>query len=224
VLITLAIIGIIAAITIPSLVANHQKTALEAQFAKGYRTIMQMTNLSNSEINWIDGLDWKNEYSQEDKINIVKTHFLPYLNVAKVCFEDSVAQGCLKSLDYKGLNGNNNSLSKYVNTAGVVLADGSTMYFIFWKDCLNTGTRCISITLDTNGSKKPNVVGYDYHTFNIFPYTNMPYPNQKYSHNDMESGELVENDTEEIYRQCSENNAGFSCTTRIILDGFKINY
>ena len=34
VLITLAIIGIIAAITIPSIVANHQKKALETQFTK----------------------------------------------------------------------------------------------------------------------------------------------------------------------------------------------
>jgi len=46
VLITLAIIGVIAAITIPSIVANHQKKTLETQFAKAYRTLTNAVNLA----------------------------------------------------------------------------------------------------------------------------------------------------------------------------------
>ena len=41
VLITLGIIGVVAALTMPSLIANYQKMVLKNQFKKAYSTVFQ---------------------------------------------------------------------------------------------------------------------------------------------------------------------------------------
>ena len=49
VLITLAIIGVVAAMTIPTLIANYQKKVLKTQFMKKYAEISQAVLLAKSE-------------------------------------------------------------------------------------------------------------------------------------------------------------------------------
>lgn len=84
-LITLAIIGIIAAMTIPSIVASHQKAELSTRFAKNYSVLMQAMGLAQAQNGPIESWDWKNSYNNDDKRKFVKTYFLPYVNVAKYC-------------------------------------------------------------------------------------------------------------------------------------------
>lgn len=46
VLITLAIVGIVAGMTIPSILAGNHKTELEARFAESYSIIMHAVNMA----------------------------------------------------------------------------------------------------------------------------------------------------------------------------------
>ena len=100
VLITLAVIGIIAAITIPSLLANHQKRTLETQFAKAYRTLSTAVQLAVAEHGEISTWDWKNAegaMSLEEQDAFVKKYFLPHLNVMKFCPAD---KSVIKAVQY----------------------------------------------------------------------------------------------------------------------------
>jgi len=105
VLITLAIIGIIAAITIPSIVANHQKRTLETQFAKSYRTLSQAVNLAVAEHGGIETWDWKETWTAEERDAFVKKYLLPYLNQEKtlnLTFRKNIENGFFNAAVLRG--------------------------------------------------------------------------------------------------------------------------
>jgi len=96
VLITLAIIGVIAAITIPSLIQNHRNSVVETRLAKFYQTMNNAINLA--ELEHGDRTSWyvhrnKWEYEEDGKTPIIgssifekqfETYLKKYLNVIKV--------------------------------------------------------------------------------------------------------------------------------------------
>jgi len=217
VLITLAIIGIIAAISIPSIVTNHKKKALETGFAKGYGTISQAVNLAIAEHGGIESWDWKDSYSDEEQNEFIKKYFLPYLNVIKFCPSGSEEYEKCFPKEHKTLDGTRYTANQ---NSSAVLADGSSIKFVLFENCFSTGKRCAGVTIDTNGKKKPNVIGYDYFTFNFLP-TGEFAPRSKYNNN-----EAVEVMTkEQIDADCNtKSGGGYSCPAKIISEGFKINY
>jgi len=226
VLITLSIIGVIAAITIPSIVANHQKRELEVRFAKSYRTAMHAVNMSIAENGGIETWEWVDEtlVPNDYSIEIVKKYFLPYLNVAKFC-PDANTRGCFPDVVYKvGGTGNDWSNLDIRNNPKVLLADGSSIAFNFAAKCLTNGNRCLILQIDTNGARKPNVVGYDLHEINFYPQTGEILPAGVYKNNSYNE------DTKSFYRYSEEESRsmckadGFYCSGIVIQDGFKINY
>ena len=139
VLITLVIIGIIAAITVPTLIANSRKEETTARLKKFYSTLQQVTYRAKA-----DGNDW--DYWAEEASSastttpdvakeFAETHLLPYLVYS----------------EYK--------LSS--NAIWVYLNDGS--YFYSRK-----GT-CLDFYFDVNGKRKPNVWGRDIFAFLYCP-------------------------------------------------------
>lgn len=59
VLITLGIIGVVAALTIPALVQNHRKHVVETRLEKFYSAINQAISLAESEFGERENWDWK---------------------------------------------------------------------------------------------------------------------------------------------------------------------
>jgi len=215
VLITLAIIGIIAAITIPSIIANHQKRTLETQFAKTYRTFQQMVNLSVAENGDISTWDWKESWTNESEDEFVKKYMLPYLNVMK--FVSSGEHANFFS-DSPGKRMNGMVFDESRNVAvhpKILLADGTA--FVFY-------TAEKKILVDTNGAKKPNTVGYDIFQFLFYPKTGEFLPCGVNSATyDEATGAYVRN-TEDVIEQGCINHFGWTCPAKIIKEGFKINY
>ena len=170
VLITLVIIGVIAAITIPSLInkTNNQETV--SRLKKAYSTLAQATNLIIAEEgpanNWITTID--NVY------NLYKKH----LNNAKEC---SASTGCFSQLvdgGYYALNNERDTNNWNENTGfrKLVLADGVQVMFTDIRQplCVNenlynmgSSDVCERIFVDINGEKKPNVYGRDLFVFVI---------------------------------------------------------
>ena len=77
VLITLAIIGVVAALTIPTVVHKYQQRQLYTSFMKMYNTLtnaMELIESENESKNW----DWDNGTPFQDYI-------IPQLKVSKVC-------------------------------------------------------------------------------------------------------------------------------------------
>jgi len=225
VLITLAIIGIIAAITIPSIVANHKKRTLETQFAKTYRTITQAVNLAVAEYGDISGWDWKTQYSTDEMDDFVKKYFAPYLNIVKFCSADNSVNECFDSnIRHKQPNGNLEANPNTRRTTKVLLADGSAIQFYFIGNALNG--RTLAAEFDINGSKKPNAVGRDFFYFGFYPKTGEVLPGGIISGAfDEEIGDFPRYTREETDEACLDTaGAGWSCAAKIVQDGFKMNY
>lgn len=159
VLITLGVIGIVAAMTLPTLIAKYQEKVMITQLKKVYTELSQavmlfkvddnITNLSDSSLN-----------SNAEFNNFIEK----YLNVAKKC--NSEVSPCF-SKSYKKLSGVDSKFNlgcggakSYVLTSGVAIC---ARY--------NIGTNAIAeIHVDVNGNKAPNVLGRD--AFNLFLYSN----------------------------------------------------
>jgi len=227
VLITLAIIGIVAAITIPSIVANHQKRTLETQFAKAYRTVSQAVNLAVAEHGGIGSWAWKEEWSNEDMDNFVTTYLAPHLNIVKFCPADGSVQGCFADVMYKRVSGADfRNISREYVKPKATLADG--MSVMFHVNSSNTASTSygLSIAIDTNGANKPNRLGYDFFEFHLYPQTGEFLPAGIYNFNSYneETKSFTRMTQEELYANCNPQGGGAHCAARVIQEGFKINY
>ncbi|MBQ8458520.1 type II secretion system protein [bacterium] len=91
VLITLGVIGVVAALTIPSLVTNYQKRQVEIKLKKFYSTINQVVRASmvdnDSPEGWLSDSVGKN-YSYNEEVKFLQTYMLPYMkyNGYKRCY------------------------------------------------------------------------------------------------------------------------------------------
>jgi len=221
VLITLAIIGIIAAITIPSIVANHQKRALETQFAKAYRTLSQAVNLAIAEHGDISTWEWKDSYTNEEKDKFVKKYFLPYLNYTKFCNTKKTTGRCFHDHIYGHINGTPYSRF-YVDTyPQVQLADGSLVQFTLWNS--STGSS-MTIYVDINGYKKPNIIGRDLFAFGLYDKSGEFLPMGINKGDYDEATNSYAKRTRESALQICKSTDSHACAAVIVQDGFKMNY
>jgi len=225
VLITLAIIGIIAAITIPSIIANHQKRTLETQFAKTYRTLTQMVNLATAEHGGLVSWEWKESYSSNEYVEIFNKNFAKYLNIAKFCPPQEAAKAqCLPDTVYKFLDGTDYANFKGWANPKMILADGSALMFGIMGAKYNIPK--LYFLVDINGFKKPNMIGRDMFWFIYYPDTAefLPRGVYKWDEIDEETGEYKRLPWEEVLQECSTDDEGLTCAARIITEGFKMNY
>ena len=167
VLITLVIIGVIGALTVPSLIQNTRKQEYVSALQKAYSTLSQASNMIISEEGSPKCSDGGWACSAEDIYSMYKK----YLINAKECGKDS---GCMYTGMYKRLNGNNFfELDADSSIQKLVFADGMQAYFQFWsEDCSyndESGEKdvCGGINVDINGAKSPNQFGRDIFTFMI---------------------------------------------------------
>lgn len=171
VLITLGIIGVVAALTVPTLMQNADERANVAALKKAYSTISQAYKLAVNEDGTPDtwGLSDMSDASQPGS-RVIIDKLSPYLRVQKDC---GTSGGCFANVTYNALNGGdwiNPNTSTKVN---IMLVDGVSMTaWSGWAACDGSiGTMsalqnlCGSIEVDINGFKKPNKDGVDYFVF-----------------------------------------------------------
>lgn len=165
VLITLGIIGIVAAMTIPALMQSTQDQELKVAWKKTFSTFSQAQLRIMAE----NGGDMVG-YSKTTSANDSRDAFLDYLSYSKKCDIGSIYGNCWhQSGVITYLNGlkdvaiEQDAIWNFAHTAGAVLNDG--VYVLFSQadaECDYTALlRCSEITVDINGAKKPNVVGRD---------------------------------------------------------------
>ena len=155
VLITLGIIGIVAAMTMPALISHHKKIETSARLKKFYSSMEQAIRLS--EIDNGDSREWIKASTQKDEEGnsdyeangkaskeFFMTYLAPYFKYIKITEGENFT-------DENGEQTGN-------GTQGTVyLADGSSFRF-------NNGS-CMDFIFDANGNAKPNVVGRDTFVF-----------------------------------------------------------
>lgn len=168
VLITLGIIGIIAALTIPQLIKNYEKKALHTQFLKAYSDLSNAAKMFEVQ----EGFT-VHEYSKiinpdgGNPSHALLTLFMKYFN-CKSKISGLTQNGYENTIGYlpAALNGSK-PISQPCDESDVA-TDISGRFFVM--DNLLNGTFSNvrvgpKICVDTNGKKGPNKYGYDWFVF-----------------------------------------------------------
>ena len=154
VLITLGIIGVVAALTIPGLINNYKAARLKSQFLKSYSTIQQVfKRMQDDEIS-VD----PSSYSGGGSFYKV---FMNYLSGAKNCNPSQSLcmfyDGATKTVVYKGIHYTS------LDDGQILLNDGTLLMFENQTNGIS-----VRVTVDLNGVKNPpNIEGYDTFTFQL---------------------------------------------------------
>ena len=181
VLIALVIIGIIAAITVPTIIANAQKNAFKSALKKNYSILQQAFNLERGYFFNGDYLDWNYQHSTSFT-EAVFNNLKPHLNIAKICGHQTTNDECWQTT--KAKNGSyaqffsENGHTGFGETYSFILSDGTAVLMDIWhngnvnnylgitKNIISSDSNIALILLiDVNGPKKPNIVGKDVFAF-----------------------------------------------------------
>ncbi|MBR6163666.1 type II secretion system protein [bacterium] len=168
VLITLVIIGVIAAITVPTLMNKTNNQEYVSRLKKAYSTLSQVTNKIIADNGIPRGSDWT--ISVDSVYNMYKK----YLVNAKECSHDS---GCFSQKTYKFLNGDDNpdNFDEHWGWQKLILADGTQVMFHSASNECQGNSHCARIYVDINGVKKPNKYGRDLFVFALREQSLLPY-------------------------------------------------
>lgn len=182
VLVTLGIIGVVAAMTLPAIINKSNEYILKQQFKKVYNTLQnaQLRIYADTESYYncfyLSPREPNDPQTTNAECRIMTEHLRKILNPLTICDGDAYAKGCIPK--YKGIdtvkleydpdadltyimkNCPGFTQEKILNNAKIwVLKDGS---IVGWYDYNNQYGPLIFI--DVNGNKKPNKWGYD-----VFP-------------------------------------------------------
>ena len=240
VLITLGIIGVVAAVTLPTLVANYQKTVWVNQLKKTYSTLNEgfkqivanegCTTLECaglSETGRRTGIDFSNANTKEKFVKEFKLEnvfvgeppsnsIYNYKVKTLSGYESSFQEGFIPDNEY--------SLSG-TTTSGEIIS----IVVAAWIGPI--------IVVDINGLKSPNTIGRDIFMFSYFDYNDSVMVVSFFSRNninwyqtfDYTTIETEEERIQTVNSSCSVIDEStdfdsFTCAEKIIMDGWKMNY
>ncbi len=155
VLITLGIIGIVAAMTMPALIAQHRKKALQTALQKTYSELQQV-NLKLL----ADGVSLYETSSVQDRAKLIMEQFQGQTAVDGINDWSGSSSRLYELYDGRGLYGHadNHAGSHPACDNGGIWTDNIGRLWLF-----NDSDK--QICVDVNGIKGPNRYGYDYFVF-----------------------------------------------------------
>ena len=181
VLITLGIIGVVAALTLPTLIQKYQKQQAVTQLKATYTILAQAFEQAQADygdvstwgIDAIYGQDANDNKNREEVgKNVAETYLLPYIKPLK-----NYALTSLQNIGYSGVFNLDGTIDNYsysfkrytmVLTNGAIVAIGVNSGCAAYKYDENGNKYCstsilsdIYIITDINGLKKPNTMGKD---------------------------------------------------------------
>ena len=225
VLITLGIIGIVAAITIPGLISNYQKKQTVTKLEKVYSILNQAIKLSEEEFDSIES--WDRDLPAVEFFN---KYFRPHMNVSAVA-----KLGEYKNTPkYKRLNGTvENSFTLFNDDANLITLNDGCLLFLdsssYTISELGRNPATLVIGIDVNGFSHPNVIGKDFFLFQIIIDYNGKFnppkvvPYGAYNTSDKPFGEYKRENTKEGSYACTKAGRGQFCAALIMMDNWQIS-
>ncbi|MBP7212438.1 prepilin-type N-terminal cleavage/methylation domain-containing protein [bacterium] len=218
VLITLGIIGIVAAMTIPTLMQKTQKHQTVVGLKKAYTTMSQAYERSKVENGDGPSWDWTLGIT-----TFMKTYIIPYLSIAKDCGTQNTDDCGIRTKTW--LNGKTMECSENgcSSVYSVLLSDGTSCIFDFHAG------HFVNIVVDINGNKKPNIIGKDIFFMRLFNISDSGF----YKNQDLDKIAMMDFyvNTRELAlsdnrfgcnKLASASAAGLFCGKLIQLDGWEI--
>ncbi len=174
VLITLGIIGVVAAITFPSLIQRNIEKQRVAQLKKAYSELSQAYNLAVEEFG--SPTEWGMGGMRDPRSHrIMANNMKKFLKLSEDCVDmpDPQALKICGHQDKIGKRRVNDDIYKSTTEnygRSVILGDGTTVAFSVYSGQCNhqygaAKNVCGSIAVDVNGSKYPNQSGEDQFSF-----------------------------------------------------------
>ena len=228
VLITLGIIGVVAALTLPSLLTNIQNKGYVEGLKKTYSVLQAATTSIVFEEGSPDTWSWSRPVDSDNSANdyiidMYRKHLKTYCSANKTLYYgDKTFCNGIKIPDYRDLTGTESGKGLsgaplFLNTYPFVLNDGTVVgiHFRFRSGQAAWGDPDISFVVDVNGVKGPNKLGRD--VFFLYMKKDksgkiLPYANEAFH-----DGSVDLRDT------CDKDKFGYSCAYRVITEG-KMNY
>ena len=196
VLITLVIIGVVAALTVSPIINTYVESSTVAKVKKGLSILGQAKKLAETQNGSVDGWDFGG-YTPESAAQFW-SYLKPHISVAKDCGADT---SCYQNSGIYDLNGNyHNNYNADDHYYKFVLADGGVMWFgIYGGKCTQelsdfVKNVCGNFVYDVNGDKKPNTYGRDVFAYSFTVDGVFPYPAD----------------------DCNKNSSGLGCASYII--------
>ncbi|MCM1339329.1 MAG: type II secretion system GspH family protein [Muribaculaceae bacterium] len=219
VLITLGIVGIISAITIPGLITHYKKQTTVTKLKETYSILQQALKLYTAE---------NEEYAIDTNLTAKQVYEKYFQKYIKTQQELTVNQKLAKVL-HKELSSENaaDTMCSWKNcSAGaahfIILPNGALVMFGKQK----TETGLLAIAVDINNFEKPNRVGIDTFSLRVlengqilpfgYPGTVPDEANYKFSR------DYIKNKGQ-YSRGCSKGKAGYFCQALIMYDGWEIS-
>lgn len=167
VLITLGIIGVVAAMTMPSLIANYQEKQRVSQLKKVYSALSQAFVSAVQENGTPDEWGMGNMYDENSHL-IMANNFKKHLKLAQDCTNMNGTQAQkICGVDNNDRTKNGLNIIEIANYAkSIILSDGTIVAFrLYDPNCSGSYGEvknvCGKISIDLNGKKHPNQNGYD---------------------------------------------------------------
>ncbi len=159
VLITLGIIGVVAAMTLPTLISNYKKTEVVNKLKVVYSLVEQAYRLSTIDNGYFN--EWQIPESAKE---YAEKYWLPYFNGATICSTYSEC-GYKSSTPYYKADGTSATTLIDNDRYRLPLKLKNGMYVLF--SVASGGAYSSVIVVDINGSNLPNKLGYDVFEFQI---------------------------------------------------------
>lgn len=159
VLITLGVIGVVAVMTIPTLIQKTQEQELVNRWFKTYAMLQNAIKLAEEDCGDSSTWTWKTymNYTNLDTEGSAYACMKPYLKIVSDCPTGGAACFLTKNDDYSFLDNKPASYCNYYGPA-VKLISGETI-------CFSGGAP--HFIVDLNGTSKPNKLGVDVHYFSF---------------------------------------------------------
>lgn len=162
ILITLGIIGIVAAMTIPNLMQKNFERQTVSKLRQTQSIIDQAIRMAEEEYGDVSG--WNIYGSKASSATEIADKLKPFIKIVTDCGLTDTKAACTIDKQYKQLNGNLHGGGKYTTRTDcykISLLNGSS---IWWKGP-DEATRYITLWIDVNGKYLPNVYGKDLFVF-----------------------------------------------------------
>lgn len=184
ILITLGIIGVVAAMTIPNLIANNKAHRLKSQFLESYSIVQQVFKQMEADDVSLDPKDYPTGQFYKTFMKYVQAPTDCNRKRMSVCYY-FVADGKNDehSKPYKTLDGNANVAGNWFDDGQIVLQNGSLILFENYTDIDQ-----LWVSVDLNGyNNPPNRWGVDLFTFQFIEGELVTMGDQKSKYNNIES-------------------------------------
>ncbi len=248
VLITLAIIGVVAALTIPTLISNYQKHQYVTQLKKNYSTLTNgfkqimasdgVVKLSDTVL--IQSINGGNTGLNQNQ-SAFRGEFAKHFKVLKSYDEGTIPQA--DKITYKPLKTGGDTESYYFDDmVAFFMSDGSIYYVTLYKDTTTLASKEYlkeiialgskeddpigTIAIDVNGKKEPNQWGRDAFWFDINNDGRLiAYGGVDFSLFIYRDKINTWHQSGELYCDTTSSGVwGHGCTARIIEEGWQMNY